>query len=135
MTIHASGGVETTSWEEQAFAEPEGGARLTRVSATNAFTGNIVGTSSVEFLLAYANDEYCSFVGIEQVTGELDGHSGTFVLQQHGTFQDGGIRTAWSVVPGSATGELSGLRGEGGFVWQGEHGVPAPYTLDYDFGE
>ncbi len=35
---------------------------------------------------------------------------------------------SWSVVPGSATGDL---RGEGGYTWNGEKQVP--YTLDYDF--
>ncbi len=135
MSIHASGGVETRSWDEQAIEEPEGGTKLTRVRATNTFSGDIEGESVVEYLLAYANDDYCSFVGIERVTGQIGGRSGSFVLQQHGTFQDGGIQISWFVVPGTGSGELGGLRGEGGYVWNGEHGVPAPFTLDYDLGE
>jgi len=50
-------------------------------------------------------------------------------------FEDGTILADWLVVPGSATGELSGLRGQGGYDWDGVHGKPTPYTLDYDFGE
>jgi hypothetical protein len=135
MTSHATGGIEAQSWDEQAYEETDDGVKLARVTATNVFTGDVEGSSRVEFLLAYANDDYCSFVGIERVTGRLTGREGSFVLQQHGTFQDGGIRTEWFVVPGSGTGELAGLRGEGGYVWHGEHGVPAPFTLDYELGQ
>ena len=37
----------------------------------------------------------------------------------------------WSVIPGSGTAELAGLRGEGGFV--AELGQSASITLDYWF--
>jgi Protein of unknown function (DUF3224) len=37
----------------------------------------------------------------------------------------------WFVVPGSGTGELAGLRGEGGFT--AELGQGADITLDYWF--
>jgi len=67
--------------------------------------------------------------------GKLGSRDGSFVLQQSGMFEDGTILADWLVVPGSATGELSGLRGQGGYDWDGVHGKPTPYTLDYDFGE
>lgn len=40
---------------------------------------------------------------------------GSFVLQGQETVEKGKIKSTWFVVPGSGTGELSGLRGEGGF--------------------
>ncbi len=135
MNVQASGGIETKNWEEQTYAEPGDGVKLARVTATNAFTGDVQGESRVDFLLAYSNDDYCSFVGIELVTGRIGDREGSFVLQQHGAFEAGGIRTSWFVVPGSGTGGLCGLRGEGGYVWGGDHGAPTPYTLDYNFGE
>ena len=53
------------------------------------------------------------------------------MLQQVGTYEGTTARATWQVVPGSGTGDLTGLRGEGGYV--AEHGQPqAPYTLDYD---
>jgi Protein of unknown function (DUF3224) len=39
----------------------------------------------------------------------------------------------WFVIPGAATGELAGLRGEGGF--EAELGEHAAVTLDYWFEE
>jgi hypothetical protein len=41
------------------------------------------------------------------------------------------IEAVWSVVPGSGTGELRGLRGAGGYYWDGQ---AVAYKLDYDFG-
>ena len=135
MSTRATGGYETKEWNEQTYEELAGEPKLTRVSATNIFQGDLAAESHVEYLMVYPSDNYCSFTGLERVTGRLGGRTGSFVLQQRGTYEDGAITTEWFVVPGSATGELHGLRGTGGFVWDGVHGVPTPYTLDYDFDE
>ena len=52
---------------------------------------------------------------------------------QHGgeIVANGTIKATWFVVPGSGTGELSGLRGEGGF--EGQFGKGSDGTLDYWF--
>ncbi len=62
--------------------------------------------------------------------GDIEGE-GSFVLQVSGTFEGGMSKATWFVVPGSGTGELRGLRGEGGFP--PHHGRTVPITLDYDF--
>jgi len=43
-------------------------------------------------------------------------HQGSFVLQDHGTLAGITVRGEWFVVPGSGTGELTDLRGEGGLT-------------------
>jgi hypothetical protein len=53
------------------------------------------------------------------------------VLQGSQRVEHGKITATWFVVPGSGTGELTGLRGEGGFV--GEFGKGSEGTLDYWF--
>jgi hypothetical protein len=135
MTTHAAGGYETKDWDEKTYAELAGEPKFTRVSAVNTFQGDLEAESHIDLLMVYPNDNYCSFTGLERVTGRLGGRTGSFVLQQSGTYEDGAINTDWFVVPGSGTGELSGLRGTGGYAWNGVHGVPTPYTLDYDFDE
>jgi hypothetical protein len=72
-----------------------------------------------------------SFVGIERVSGSVAGRAGTFVLQDQGTLTGTHVTGRWSVVPGSGTGELAGLRGDGGFT--AELGQGADITLDYWF--
>jgi hypothetical protein len=63
---------------------------------------------------------------------QVDGHSGSFMLQTDGTYDGTEARTRWLVVPGSGTDELQGLRGEGTAV--APHGPNGSYTFDYDLG-
>jgi hypothetical protein len=70
-------------------------------------------------------------VGIERVSGRVGSRSGTFVVQDKGTLAGTTVSGTWFVVPGSGTGELEGLRGEGGFVAQ--LGEGADIALGYWF--
>jgi len=53
------------------------------------------------------------------------------VLQGSEIVEHGQIKATWFVVPGSGTGELSGLRGEGGV--ERHFGQGSDGTLDYWF--
>ena len=53
------------------------------------------------------------------------------MLQGSEIVQNGKIKATWFVVPGSGTGDLSGLRGEVGFV--GHFGKVYDGTLEYWF--
>jgi Protein of unknown function (DUF3224) len=57
-----------------------------------------------------------TYTGYERFTGSLGGRPGSFVLRLEGGFKDGAARTTWTVVEGTGTGDLAGLRGEGGYV-------------------
>lgn len=131
MSTHATGSFEFKSWDETPYSEVDGEAKLTRASVTNSFTGDFEGEGAVEYLMAYANDSNASFVGLERLRGRLGGRMGSFVLQHSGTFEGGLAKSTWYVVPGTGTGELSGLRGHGGY--NAHHGQPTAFTLDYDF--
>ena len=134
MTTHATGTFDTKSWEEEPYHEIEGAGKLTRASVTDSFKGDIEGEGRVEYLMAYRDDSFGSFIGLGRVVGRVGDRTGSFVLQHTGTFENGGVRATWAVVPGSGAGELSGLRGEGGYVWDGQHDRPTPFTLEYDLG-
>ncbi len=99
-------------------------------SVTKAFTGDIEAEGSVEYLMMYRGDGSATFVGLERVVGRIDGKSGTFVLQRSGVFEGGLAKESYSVVPGSATGELRGLQGEG--TTAVGHGMEHPFALDYE---
>ena len=118
-----------TNWNEKPYSEGEGLPKLTRASVTKKLTGDIEGDSQVEYLMAYASAGFATFVGLERVTGTLNGKSGSFVLQRTGTFEDGVAKESYVVVTGSGTGELSGLRGEGATAVG--HGMEHPMTLTY----
>ena len=130
MTTHASATFEIKAWDEKPYDEFEGGRKLTRASVKKVFHGDIEGESSVEYLMVYDEGGSASFVGMERVVGRVGDRSGSFVLQHSGTFADGMAKEAWFVVPGSGTGELGELRGEGSF--EAGHEQQYVMTLDYD---
>jgi Protein of unknown function (DUF3224) len=115
-----------------AYDESVEGPVLTRIHVEESFSGDITGDGIVEFLQAARADGSASFVGIERVTGELGGRRGTFLLQDAGTVQDNIVSGDWFVIAGSGTGELTGLRGDGGF--RANLGEGAQVHLDYWFG-
>ena len=80
--------------------------------------------------MMYRADGSASFVGLERVVARIAGKSGTFVLQRTGVFEDGQAKESYSVIPGSASGELQGLRGEGSTSVG--HGMEHPFTMSYE---
>lgn len=111
--------------------EQSGGPPLMEVSITETFTGDIDGESTVRALQIKPDDHPAHLISLQRFNGKLGGRQGTFVLQGAETVENGKINATWHVVPGSGTGDLSGLRGEGGF--QGEFGKGSDGTLDYWF--
>jgi hypothetical protein len=118
-------------YEPAAYDEPADGPVLTRIHVEESFSGDLSGEGVVEFLQAARADGSATFVGIERVTGTLGGRTGTFLLQDAGTVQGSIVSGDWFVVPGSGTGQLAGLRGEGGF--RANLGENAQIHLDYWF--
>jgi len=120
------------TWDEKPYGEGPDLPKLTRASVAKSFTGDLEGEGHVEYLMTYRADGSATFVGLERVVGRLGGKTGSFVLQRTGVFEDGTAKETYSVVPGSATGELQGLRGEGRSAVG--HGLEHPFTLSYELG-
>jgi hypothetical protein len=104
---------------------------LMEIHLTETFTGDIEGESPVRALQVLRDDHSASLVSVQRFSGKLGGRQGTFVLQGQEIVENGKIKATWFVVPGSGTGDLSGLRGEGGF--EGDFGKGSDGTLDYWF--
>src|SRR5512146_3245396 len=101
------------NWDEQAYSEGQDLPKLTRASVTKAYTGDIEGEGQVEYLMMYRSDGSATFVGLERIVGRIGGKAGSCVLQRTGIFEGGQAKETYSVIPGSATGDLQGLLGEG----------------------
>jgi Protein of unknown function (DUF3224) len=129
--IHARGKIDVKTYEPTTYDQPAEGPALVRIHVSEDFSGDIEGDGLAEFLQTARSESEASFVGVERVTGRIGGKSGTFVLQDQGTLEGTTVSGTWFVVPGSGTGELRGLRGEGGF--KAELGQGAEITLDYWF--
>lgn len=110
MDIQASGAFEIESWEPEVIDE-QPGAALGRVRLTKVFRGGLKGTSTAHLLtVADGEGSPAVYVAVERFTGELNGRAGSFVLH-HTAPGSHGERLAIRVVPGTGTGELTGLTG------------------------
>lgn len=130
MSKRATATFEIKGWDEKPYDEMEVGPKLARARVSKVFHGDLEGNSAVEYLLVYRQDGAASFIGFERVVGTLQGRPGSFVLRHEGTFEKGTATAVCSVVPASATGELTGLRGQGSFA--AGHAQSYPFSLDFE---
>lgn len=131
MTHTANARFAIKSWDEKPYSEGQDLPKMTRASVTKTFTGDIEGDSQIEYVMMYRSDGTATFVGLERITGRIANRTGSFVLQRNGVFEGGQAKESYSVVPGSATGDLRGMLGEG--TSSVGHGMEHPFVLTYDF--
>jgi hypothetical protein len=127
---HASGEFEVKMTPQPAD-DKSAGAAVGRVSLDKKFHGDLEGTSKGEMLaVGTAVQGSAGYVAMEQVTGTLNGHSGTFALQHSGTMTRGTPQLSVTVVPDSGTGQLVGLSGQMTIkIDDGKHSYDFEYTL------
>jgi hypothetical protein len=130
MMKRANGQFAIKNWDEKPYSEGPDLPKLTRAAVTKTFTGDLEGEGHVEYLMMYASDGSATFVGLERITGRIQGKAGSFVLQRTGTFEGGQAKESYTVIAGSGTGELRGLRGKG--TSSVGHGMEHPFVLEYE---
>jgi hypothetical protein len=123
MSLHANGPFEVKI-DPQPAEEKGGGAAIGRMhlEATSKGTMLAAGTGS--------KNSSGGYVALEIVTGSLKGRTGTFVLQHSATMNRGAPQLSITVVPDSATGQLTGLAGKMNInIADGKHSYDLDYTL------
>jgi hypothetical protein len=130
MSQNANARFAIKNWDEKPYSEGPDLPKLTRASVTKTFTGDIEGEGHVEYLMMYRSDGSATFVGLERIDGRIGDKTGSFVLQRSGAFEGGLAKETYSVVPGSATGDLHGLVGDGSSSVG--HGMEHPFVLNYE---
>lgn len=116
-----------TSWEETPGEHKMGKALIKK-----RYSGLVAGESVADLMTCQPSDTERAYIASDRFTGTVAGRAGGFVMH-HGATQDGErFHLFGHIVPGSGTGELTGIRGSVRFEHD-EHG--ACFTLDYDLPE
>ena len=131
MSERATASFVLTTWDEQPYDERDG-VKLSRTRVVKVFRGELEGESTAELLMALAGEDSAAYVGVERVTGRVNGRQGSFVYLHTATAAGGSQSASWPVMAGSGSGELAGISGQiridnlpdGGHV----------FTLDYELG-
>lgn len=114
---------------EDTIQELESSEKITRAYGTQAFTGDIEGEGSVDWLMSYLPAGGARFLGLQRIEGSIGGHTGSFMIESVGDHDGTQSKGTWAVIQGSGSGELSGIRGQGSFHAPGPE---VTYTLEYE---
>ena len=131
MTETAVAAFQIKKAEEISFSEVYGGPKLTKGTFVLTYQGDLRGEGILEELKVHFTDKRAAIYGLQRVTGQLGDLTGSFVLKHAGRFMNGIILSKLTVVPGSGTDGLKGLRGE--ISLQAGPGSEFPFTFHYHF--
>jgi hypothetical protein len=113
MSRHIEATFEIASWDETPFEDGNEATKLTEALVVKRYDGDIKGTSTTKWLLAYAPDKSALYVGVEHITGTIGGRQGSLVVLHDGAFRDGVASADLRVASG--TDELVNAGGTGHF--------------------
>jgi len=126
-----------TKWDEVNYGPVLTGTKTTKASIEYTFSDVIAGTAQVEYLMFYSAFDpadmhvaEAEFIGLAQFSGTIEGRTGTFTLQEIGTFSGGMVSSTLRVLAGSGIGELKGISGTGAATADSK---AAQWTLDLTF--
>lgn len=127
--MHAAGpfDVKITHQED----EP-GDPMLNRMTLDKQYHGGLEATGKGQMLTAGTDVKGSgAYVAIERITGTLNGHSGSFILQHSGTMAQNVPQLTIVVVPDSGSGGLKGLSGKMmiSIAADGKHSYEFEYSL------
>ena len=126
MESRVRGEFEVTLTPREGAAEALG-----RMSIEKRYRGALEASALGEMLTAGTTHPGSGgYVAVERVDGELEGRSGTFVLQHSATMTRGTPQLSIGVVPDSGTGELAGIVGRMSIeITGGKHFYVFEYTV------
>jgi hypothetical protein len=104
---------------------------LSRMSINKQMTGGLEGSTQGEmFSGGDPKKGVAGYVAIEVFSGTLAGKRGSFALQHMATMDQRGRKMSVIVVPGSGSGELTGISGTLTIdIANGQHSYDLSYTL------
>ena len=136
--MKATGNLKPAKWDEKTYDQVAPDKKLTKATVELAFTGEIAGTASVEFLMFYksydekdAHKAFATFMGLMRFNGTLNGKSGSFVMDDRGTFENGVLTGILQILPGSGSGELIGITANAHYH---SNASEVAFEIEYELG-
>lgn len=125
MPNHAKGAFDVTITPQETADE----APVARMLLYKEFHGDLEAIAHGEMMAAHEPLTGAGvYVAIDRVTGTLDGRSGSFLMAHRGIANADGQQLDIVIIPGSGTGQLTGITGSVGIrIEEKKHF----YTIDY----
>jgi hypothetical protein len=129
MTRHAKGTFDVKSMKEDTYDEYDDGTKVTHARIEQMLSGDLDGEMTIDCIMRYASDGKATIVGFQRFVGRMGDQEGSVVFQSIGGYDGEKVKSDWSVVDGSGTGDLAKLKATG--TSKLPHGSKGEYTLDY----
>ena len=141
MTQRFDTKLKIKSWDEKPYRELADGSKFSRadvvLDASDVTSGegaDAVTGATFDALLYYRPDGTSSYVSLIHVTATLGGRSGSFVLQGDGQYDGTTAESTLSVLVGSGTAGLAGMRGSAHSASPHDDYPYFPLQLHYEVG-
>ncbi len=121
---------DVAKWDESPFDDQSDAPKFDRAVVVKQYSGDVEGSSTTEWLMAYAEDGSATFVGLERISGSINGREGSLVLRHVGSFDDGAAKGDLGVIEGSGSGVLRSAAGNGHFRADPSGSVTLDLTFD-----
>ncbi len=118
--VKAKASYTPVKWDEHPYDQASPPMRMTKASVEYKFQGELEGVGHTEYVMFYTefseinpHTSTAVYVGLTRFTGTLRGKSGSFVLEERGTFKGGRANAVVTILNGSGTEEFHGIWGSG----------------------
>jgi hypothetical protein len=127
MPTHAKGPFDVTITPQETAAD----ASVARMLLYKEFHGDLDAVARGEMMAAHEPLTGAGvYVALDRVTGTLHGKSGSFLMAHRGIANADGQQLDIVIVPGSGTGQLTGITGSVGIeIEEKKHFYTIDYTL------
>lgn len=130
--------IRSIKWDENVSNQISHEMKTTKASVEYTLSGEINGQAVVEYLMFYkyfdSNDQHKSsatYLGLIRFIGTVHGKNGSFVIEDHGTFENGAANSILQILDSSGTGELKNIKGTGHYrANQNGTAFELDYTLE-----
>lgn len=135
--MKAKSKISVERWEEVKLGEAINNMLIARASVIYTTLGDINGKLDVEYLLHYTNydnanqhNSEATYMGYITFSGSINQKSGTFVLEDKGSYSSVGPISELTIKPYTGTGDFIGISGGGRYFSEGKNMI---IEFDYTF--
>lgn len=127
--MQAQSTFKLTEAQEIPYSEVTVGPKLTKGNFIMEYNGELQGKGELQELKCYLTDSLATVYGFERITGSIGDKSGSFVLEHVGKYENGVLSSSRTVMQGSGTEELTGIKGEINF----ESGSAEEFKITFNY--
>lgn len=109
--MQLKGTFQITDWQESVSKSFEQGTKLSKALVSQTYSGDITGSSEVQYQLNYETTGNACFNGFEFFTGNLGDAPCQLTLKHDGTFEKGVAKSQFVIISSATHPELLGLSG------------------------